>query len=104
MSISAVEHCIRTRCPGRFGGKVRTARVNPPSTHFAFGGFLLIHRHQLEIGGYRHDRICNIGSPGLKMCVRPSAGALKITKEIIGHHSVRIKAGTAIGVVSVGSV
>ena len=46
-------------------------------------------------------RICNIGSPGRKICVRPSAGDLKTTNEIIGHHSVRSSAGTAIGTVSV---
>jgi hypothetical protein len=37
------------------------------------------------------------------MCVRPSAGDLKTTNAIIGHHSVR-SAATAIGTVSVVSV
>src|SRR5580704_12791998 len=49
-------------------------------------------------------RICSIGSPGRKMCVRPSAGDLKTTNAIIGHHSVPSSAGTATGTVSVVSV
>jgi hypothetical protein len=36
------------------------------------------------------------------MCVRPSAGDLKMTNEIIGHHSVRNSAGTASGVGRIG--
>ena len=43
------------------------------------------------------------GSFGLKMCVRPSAGALNTQKNNIGHQ-LRISAGTAIGTVSVGSL
>ena len=43
--------------------------------------------------------ICAKGSFGLKICVRPSAGALNTQKNIIGHQ-FRIKAGTAIGTVS----
>ena len=43
------------------------------------------------------------GSFGLKMCVRPSAGALKTQKNIIGHQ-FRTRAGTAIGTVSLASV
>ena len=49
-------------------------------------------------------RICSIGSPGRKMCLPPTAGDLKTTNEIIGHHSVRSSAGTATSTVSVVSV
>ena len=44
------------------------------------------------------------GSPLRKMWVTPLGGALKMQKNIIGHHSLRIIAGTASGVVLVGSV
>ncbi len=46
---------------------------------------------------------CMKGSPLRKMWVIPLGGALKITNRIIGHHSVRIIAGTASGQVLVGS-
>ena len=44
------------------------------------------------------------GSPLRKTWVTPLGGALKMQKNIIGHHSDRISAGTARGVVLVASV
>ena len=44
------------------------------------------------------------GSPLRKTCVTPFGGVLKMQKNIIGHHSDRISAGTASGVVLERSV
>ena len=87
----------------RIGGECGAAFVDAPRLHFAFGGFLFTHFDEFKIGLLRDDVICAKGSPGRKICARPSAGDLKTTKNIIGHQ-FRISAGTAIGTLSVGSV
>src|SRR5580658_7004716 len=56
ITISAVEDGIGVRRPGGVGSERRPGGVNSTSAHFALGGLLLVHRHEVDVArGRQHQ-------------------------------------------------